>query len=140
MSETPESTEAVEAVEPEAVIEEPAIEVAEPVREQPAQARRPKNNVEVGELTSVEPGTVVMISALESVRFAGRSASVWAVQRRLMELGYPEAGSDPRGRLEQHTSAAIAAFAASRGRRHAQDSAIEVVRALFEGLDVQVVA
>jgi hypothetical protein len=141
MSETPESIEAVEpeAVEPEAVVEEAPVEAAEPVREAPAQARRPKNNAEAGVPTSIEPGTRVLVSALESGRFSRRSASVEAVQRKLVELGHAEAGSDPRGRLEEHTSAAIEAFVASRGRRLVQAPAVDVVRALFEGTEVEVV-
>jgi len=141
MSETPESIEAVEAQpEVEIPVEETAIEAEEPRREEPVQARRPKNNAQEPASTSIEPGTRVLVSALEPGRFARRSASVETVQRRLVELGHPEAGSDPRGRLEGHTSAAIEAFVASRGRRLAQAPAVDVVRALFEGTDVEVVA
>jgi hypothetical protein len=140
MSETPDPIEAVEAVEPQVAVDDVSIEVEQPKREEPAQARRPKNNAEVGVPTSIEPGTRVLVSALESGRFSRRSASVEAVQRRLVELGHAEAGSDPRGRLEAHTSTAIVAFVASRGRRLAEAPAVDVVRALFEGTDVEVVA
>lgn len=144
-SSTPEATEqpAAEAAQPAAQLarawqppaDAPAVE-EKPRQEQP----RPKNTAQprAAVVSAVPAGTRVSVAALDQGRFPRRSASVEAVQRRLLELGHSEAGSDPRGRLLEHTRAALEAFRASRGKRLASASAAELVEALFEGTGVDV--
>jgi len=152
-TETETETEVVEAAQ----VAEPAVgEVEETPRVEPAaraeedeqsrsqpqtrgrggRDRQPQGRQE----SSLPAGTVVRTGLVRHERFPRRSASVEAVQRRLVELGHAGAGSDPRGRFLEHTEAALDAFRSSRGRQLAEAGRRETLEALFEGTGVEVQA
>jgi hypothetical protein len=89
--------------------------------------------------TGVPADTVVSMSALTYKSLARNSASVRAVQTRLLELGHLGAGSDLPGWLSDGTLEALEEFKSQVKAKG--DSALSrgVVEALFKGLSVKVV-
>lgn len=89
--------------------------------------------------TGVPADTVVSMSALTYRSLARNSASVRAVQTRLLELGHLGAGSDLPGWLSDGTLEALEEFKSQAKAKG--DSALSkgVVEALFKGLSVKVV-
>jgi peptidoglycan hydrolase-like protein with peptidoglycan-binding domain len=102
---------------PPAVVEQP-VEASEPAAVAPvAKAKKP------GRQPSL-PGAAVSGNAVDQVllsscvfknKFARKSLSIHHVQRRLAELGYPDAASDKDGWYGDLTASAVAVFQATEG-------------------------
>lgn len=122
-------------VEPEVVeekVEEPA----------PAAARAPKKvknsaSSSSAPKTRLTSDTVVRLSAIDFGSLARNSASVAAVQVRLIECGYYDAGSDKRGDIGDGTCKALCAFQADKGIEGDCNSA-PVIEALFDRTTIKV--
>lgn len=116
--------------EPE-VVEEPAVEAAPAAKKVKTSGAAPK--------TKLTSDTVVSMAALDFASHARNSASVAAVQVRLIEMGHYEAGEDKRGDIGEGTCKALCAFQ--------EDSKVEAVRcndqavieALFDRTTIKIV-
>jgi len=125
------TVEAVVAEEAVALANEPADVVATPqavVEQQveaavPAEAAPSAKAKKSGRQPSL-PGAAVSGNAVDQVllsscvfknKFARKSLSIHHVQRRLAELGYPDAASDRDGWYGDLTAAAVAVFQADEG-------------------------
>lgn len=122
------------AVEPETLpsavveVESEVVAVPEPV------AAADKNAALPG------AGIFVQLSALVPHSRRKNSRSVTSVQVRLIELGFISAGDDDRGHFSNGTVEALEAFI--KDKKIKADSIVEesVVKALFKGTAVEVVA
>ena len=123
------------AVEPEPVA--PSEPVVEPVVEEPAPAepvvKSKKNTAPSSTLTGL-----VSISILKTHQHSHNSASVALIQKRLIELGFTDAGLDNLGHMAKNTVKALAMFDGSDPKTYLPAEA--TVRKLFEGTAVEVVA
>lgn len=122
--------------EPEvvAVIEEPA-----PIVEAPAADQKKTKGKNSRSASSLAAGSEVLLSKVvfES-KFNRNSASVKAVQTRLLELGYANAGADRQGWISEGTASALAEFAAESGIEAHNIYTQDLLNALFEGTGVVV--
>lgn len=121
-------------VEPE-VVAEPEPEAVE----EPAPAAKKVKTSGAAPKTKLTSDTVVSMAALDFASHARNSASVAAVQVRLIEMGHYEAGEDKRGDIGEGTCKALCAFQ--------EDSKVEAVRcndqavieALFDRTTIKIV-
>jgi hypothetical protein len=90
--------------------------------------------------TSIAPGTEVSVSALLAAGRSRNSASAAALRRRLVELGYPEAGQDVPGSIGDGIGAALARFRDDNLPGSEGAGLAELVEALFAGTAVVTVA
>ena len=137
----------VEAVEAVALVNEPAEVVATPqaVVEQQVEVSEPAavapsaKAKKSGRQPSL-PGATVSGNAVDQVllsscvfknRFARKSLSIHHIQRRLAELGYPDAASDRDGWYGDLTAAAVAVFQADEGLEATGTIDMTTLNALF---------
>lgn len=124
-------------------VEEPAIEEVAEVVEKPAApapapvAKKVKNSGSVPK-TQLTSGTVVRLSSVDFNSLAKNSASVAAVQVRLIELGYYDAGSDNRGDIGDGTCKALCAFQEDKGIEACCCNDAPVIEALFDKTAIKV--
>ena len=141
------TVEAVVAEEAVALANEPADVVATPqvvVEQQveaavPAEAAPSAKAKKSGRQPSL-PGSTVSGNDVDQVllsscvfknRFARKSLSIHHVQRRLTELGYPEAATDNDGWYGDDTMAAVAAFQVDEGLEATGAMDMATLNALF---------
>lgn len=119
----------------EEVVAEPAeaVPAAEPDK---TDNKRVKSSPAVPK-TQLSNGTVVHLSALDFSSHARNSASVAAVQVRLIELGFYDAGSDKRGDLGDGTCKALCEFQKGKGLEGSCVGA-DNIKALFEKTSINV--
>lgn len=86
----------------------------------------------------VPAGTFVSLKALVYLGVPRNSASVKAMQTRLVELGYVEAGGEDHGWFGPHTGAALKRFQEERGIAEEGLAGPETIKALFDGVDVEI--
>lgn len=120
----------------EVVVEEVAV-VAEEVEEAPA-AAAPKKVKNSNVKTSLKNDTVVSLAALAFDSLNRNSASVAAVQTRLIEHGFLAAGSDKRGEMGEGTKAALCEFQDENKIEADTCNGVEVIEALFDKTTVKV--
>lgn len=124
-------------------VEEPAVEeVVEVVEEKaapaPAPAAKKVKNSGSSPKTRLTSDTVVHVSAVDFSSLARNSASVAAVQVRLIEHGYYDAGSDKRGDIGDGTCKALCAFQEDKGIEAAACNDAAVIEALFDKTTIKV--
>lgn len=85
-------------------------------------------------------GTFVSLKALVYLGVPRNSASVKAVQTRLIELGYVEAGGEDQGWFGPATGTALQRFQEDRQIEEGYLAGPETIEALFEGVGVEVLA
>lgn len=130
-------------------IHERPVEVAEVVAVEEIQAPEPKVVAEpepaakkvknvAAVKTNLKNDVVVYMSAVDFSSHARNSASVAAVQTRLIEMGHLEAGSDKRGDIGDGTCAALCAFQKEKGIEAVTCNDQAVIEALFERTTVKV--
>jgi peptidoglycan hydrolase-like protein with peptidoglycan-binding domain len=133
------------AVEEEAVAEEgvktlssePAEEVVEESsRKKERVAQQPARKKAVA--TALPNPTYVSLKALIYLAVARNSGSVSAVQTRLLELGYTDAGGEKQGWFGPRTYEALLAFQADEGIDEEYCAGEETIAALFAGTHVEV--
>lgn len=133
------------AVEEEAVAEEgvktlslePAEEVVEESpRKKERVAQQPARKRTVA--TALPNPTYVSLKALIYLAVARNSVSVAAVQTRLLELDYTDAGGEKQGWFGPRTYEALLAFQADEGIDEEYCAGEETIVALFAGTHVEV--
>jgi len=117
--------------EPEAV-EEPAVEAA------PAAAKKVKTSGSAPK-TKLPSSTVVSMAAIDFASHARNSASVAAVQVRLIEMGHYEAGEDKRGDIGDGTCKALCAFQEASNVESVRCNDQAVIEALFDRTTIKIV-
>lgn len=135
-----------EVVEVEAVVEEDGVKTSdsapaeEVVEEQPRKRERaPQQPAKKKAAPTALPNpTYVSLKALVYLAVARNSASVAAVQTRLLELGYTDAGGEKRGWFGPLTCEALLAFQADNGINEDYCAGEETITALFAGTHVEV--
>lgn len=141
--------EEVVVVEVEMAVEEEVVEdvktlpieaaeevVEESPRKKDRAPQQPANKRAVA--TALPNPTYVSLKALVYLAVARNSASVAAVQTRLLELGYTDAGSEKRGWFGPLTCDALLAFQADEGIEEDYCAGEETITALFAGTHVEV--
>lgn len=116
------------APEPEVIIEEAAAPAPKKVK---TSGSAPK--------TKLSSDTVVSMAAIDFGSLARNSASVAAVQTRLIEYGHYDAGSDKRGDIGEGTCKALCEFQAAQGVEAEKCNDQAVVEALFDKTTIKVV-
>jgi murein L,D-transpeptidase YcbB/YkuD len=140
-------TEAVEAVEAVALVNEPAevvatpqavveqqVEVSEPIAVAPnAKAKKSgrKPSLPGATVSGNAVDQVLLSSCVFKNKFARKSLSIHHVQRRLTELGYPEAATDNDGWYGDDTMVAVAAFQEAEGLEATGTMDMATLNALF---------
>lgn len=132
-------TNAGEVEVPVAVVEEPVAVVEEPVAvvEEPVVEKKVKRGGTQSPVRHVVSGgdtdDVYLGKCVYKNTFARKSLTIHHVQRRLVEFGYRDAGSDKDGWYGELTQAAVAAF--QRDRSIAGDGYMnaDTFVALFDG-------
>jgi len=122
----------VEEVVVEEKVEEPAPAAApapKKVKNSASSSSAPK--------TRLTSDTVVRMSAIDFDSLSRNSASVAAVQVRLIEHGYYDAGSDKRGDIGEGTCKALCEFQKDKGIDGECNSA-PVIEALFDRTTIKV--
>ena len=128
-----------ETPEPVAVVEEPVVVVEEPVAviEEPAQVIAPARGGTPSPVRHVVSGNdtddVYLDKCVYKNKYARKSLTVHHVQRRLVELGYRDAGSDKDGWYAELTHSAVAAFQKDRSLAGEGCMNSETFVALFDG-------
>jgi hypothetical protein len=122
---------------PEEEVVAESVVASEPAEADKSENKRVKSNTPSPK-TQLSSGTVVHLSALDFASHARNSASVAAVQVRLIELGHYDAGSDKRGDIGEGTCKALCEFQKSKGLEGSCTDA-HVVGALFEKTTIKVV-
>lgn len=118
--------EEVKTVEEEVVVEE-----KKPAPKKPAGKKaKPR--------TSLPKPTYVSLKALVYLGVPKNSASVAAVQTRLLELGYVEAGGERRGWFGPLTCQSLEAFQQDEGIEEENCAGEQTITALFAGTHVEV--
>ena len=125
--------EEVEVVEAEVVEEEVVVEEKKP---DPAPKRSAGKKAKPR--TSLPKPTYVSLKALVYLGIPKNSASVAAVQTRLLELGYVEAGGERRGWFGPLTCQALEAFQQDEGIEEENCAGEQTITALFDGTHVEV--
>lgn len=120
-------------VEEVVAVEEP---VAAPEPEPVVAAKKVKNSASVK--TNLKSDVVVYMSAIDFSSLARNSASVAAVQTRLIEMGHLEAGEDKRGDIGNGTCAALCAFQKQSGIEAVACNDQSVIEALFDRTTIKV--
>jgi peptidoglycan hydrolase-like protein with peptidoglycan-binding domain len=90
--------------------------------------------------SKIPAGTFVSLKALVYLGVPRNSASVRAVQTRLLELGYVEAGGEDQGWFGPSTGAALKKFQEDRQIEEDYLAGPETIEALFEGVRVELLA
>lgn len=113
----------------------------EPIVEEVAAVAAPKKVKNSGSApkTQLSSGTVVSMSAIDFSSLARNSASVAAVQVRLIEHGHYDAGADKRGDIGAGTCKALCEFQAAQGIEAANCNDQAVIEALFDKTTIKVV-
>jgi peptidoglycan hydrolase-like protein with peptidoglycan-binding domain len=119
------------AVEVEAEVVEEEVVVEE-------KKSAPKKSMSRKPRTSLPNPTYVSLKALVYLGVPRNSASVAAVQTRLLELGYNEAGSEQRGWFGPLTGQGLLAFQQDEGIDEEYLAGEQTIAALFEGTHVEV--
>jgi hypothetical protein len=88
----------------------------------------------------IPAGTFVSLKALVYLGVPRNSASVKAVQTRLLELGYVEAGGEDHGWFGPETGAALQRFQEDRQIEEEYLAGPETIESLFEGVGVEILA
>ena len=122
----------------EPVVEEVAEVVEEPAAPAPAAAAKKVKTSGSAPKTKLTSDTVVRLSAVDFGSKARNSASVAAVQVRLIEHGYYDAGSDKRGDIGDGTCKALCAFQEDKGIEAAACNDAAVIEALFDKTTIKV--
>jgi hypothetical protein len=128
-----------ETPEPVAVVEEPVVVAEEPVAviEEPAVNTKAAHNVTPSPVRHVVSGgdtdDVYLDKCVFKNTFARKSLTIHHVQRRLVELGYRDAGSDKDGWYGDLTQMSIAAFQKDRSLAGEGCMNSETFVALFDG-------
>jgi peptidoglycan hydrolase-like protein with peptidoglycan-binding domain len=125
--------------EPAEVVEAEVVEekTPAPAAAAPAAPKKVKNSGSVPK-TQLTSGTVVRLSSVDFDSLAKNSASVAAVQVRLIELGYYDAGSDNRGDIGDGTCKALCAFQEDKGIEGCCCNDAPVIEALFDKTTIKV--
>jgi peptidoglycan hydrolase-like protein with peptidoglycan-binding domain len=97
-------------------------------------ARRQRSAV----ATSIQPETYVSLGAMVYLAVARNSRSVAAVQTRLLELGFVEAGGEHHGWFGPLTMAALRKFQEQAGLEAEEPVSTAVLEALFDGTPAEV--
>ena len=116
------------------VIEVVETEVAPP----PAPAAKKVKTSGSSPKTKLTSDTVVRLSAVDFGSKARNSASVAAVQVRLIEHGYYDAGSDKRGDIGDGTCTALCSFQKDKGIEAAACNDSAIIEALFDKTTIKV--
>lgn len=127
-------------------VEEPVVEevaevaevVEEPAAPAPAAAAKKVKTSGSAPKTKLTSDTVVRLSSVDFGSKARNSASVAAVQVRLIEHGYYDAGSDKRGDIGDGTCKALCAFQEDKGIEAAACNDAAVIEALFDKTTIKV--
>lgn len=128
-----------ETPEPVAVVEEPVVVAEEPVAviEEPAVDKNAARNATPSPVRHVVSGgdtdDVHLDKCVFKNAFARKSLTIHHVQRRLVELGYRDAGSDKDGWYGDLTQMSIAAFQKDRSLAGEGCMNSETFVALFDG-------
>lgn len=128
-----------ETPEPVIVVEEPVMVAEEPVAviEEPAVEKKAKRDAAPSPVRHVVSGNdtddVYLGKCVYKNTFARKSLTVHHVQRRLVELGYRDAGSDKDGWYGDLTQMSIAAFQKDRSFAGEGCMNSETFVALFDG-------
>ena len=128
-----------ETPEPIAVVEEPVVVAEEPVAviEEPAVDKKAARNATPSPVRHVVSGgdtdDVHLDKCVFKNAFARKSLTIHHVQRRLVELGYRDAGSDKDGWYGDLTQMSIAAFQKDRSLAGEGCMNSETFVALFDG-------
>lgn len=128
-----------ETPEPVAVVEEPVVVAEEPVAviEEPAKVSKPTRGGTPSPVRHVVSGNdtddVYLDKCVYKNKYARKSLTVHHVQRRLVELGYRDAGSDKDGWYGDLTQMSIATFQKDRSFAGEGCMNSETFVALFEG-------
>lgn len=120
--------EGVKTPEPEEVEEAPRKK-----ERQPSSSQRKKTVP-----TSLPKPTYVALKSLVYLAVARNSASVAAVQTRLVETGYVEAGGEKRGWFGPLTCQSLVAFQQDEGIEEDYCAGEQTITALFAGTHVEV--
>ena len=120
-------------VEEEVVEEKPA-----PAAAAPKKVKTSSSSAAAAPKTKLTSDTVVRLSAIDFKSLARNSASVAAVQVRLIEHGYYDAGSDKRGDIGDGTCKALCAFQEDKGVEAAACNDAAVIEALFDKTTIKV--
>lgn len=141
--ETPVSNEELEHVTAEETVfaaEPVAISQDSAPEEPPAQkvfAEKKKKSVPPAAQSAAVSGNatddVLLSQCVYKNKFARKSLTVHHVQRRLVEWGYVDAGTDKDGWYGDHTARAVAAFQAAHGLDGSGQMNADTLTALFEG-------
>jgi len=135
------------AVEEESVKTDPEAEVEDIEEKKPSKqpAKRekpapqpPAKRKSTAVATSIQPETYVSLGALVYLAVARNSRSVAAVQTRLLELGFVEAGGEHRGWFGPLTMAALRKFQEQAGLEGEEPVSAAVLEALFDGTPAEV--
>ena len=128
-----------ETPEPVAVVEEPVVVAEEPVAviEEPAVNKKAARNATPSPVRHVVSGgdtdDVYLDKCVFKNTFARKSLTIHHVQRRLVELGYRDAGSDKDGWYGDLTQMSIAAFQKDRSLAGEGCMNSETFVSLFDG-------
>lgn len=140
MEEENKQEDVVEEKTPEEQLEEEGgVKISpEPAEAAPASApKKQKNSKNVR--SNLPANTFVAMSALVYLSVRQNSASVAAVQTRLLELGYVEAGGEKKGWFGPLTCQALKAFQEDAGIDEENCAGRETIEALFAGTRAEVV-
>lgn len=118
---------------------EPVEEVVEVVEEVVAAAPKKVKTSGAAPKTKLTSDTVVSMAALDFASHARNSASVAAVQVRLIEMGHYAAGEDKRGDIGDGTCAALCEFQAASNVEAVTCNDQAVIEALFDRTTIKVV-
>ena len=125
--------------EPIAVVEEstpePAVEVEEVIAEEPAVAAEiPEAKEEKVAVSGEDVDNVLLANCIYKNMYSRKSLTVHHLQRRLVELGYNEAGTDKDGWLGEETMSAIKQFQYDKGLATTGDSVdADTFTKIFQG-------
>ena len=128
-----------ETPEPVIAVEEPVVTIEEPVAaiEEPAHVIEPAHGGTPSPVRHVVSGgdtdDVYLDKCVYKNTFARKSLTIHHVQRRLVELGYRDAGSDKDGWYGDLTQMSIAAFQKDRSFAGEGCMNSETFVALFDG-------
>lgn len=135
MNEERDRADDLEVVEPDATPEPEQAPEPKPAPELKTKAKGPKKVERTGHLEGVE----ISMRALVYLGVPRNSASVKAVQQRLVELGHVAAGSDRPGWLGPLTREALCEFQAEARVREENCAGPKTIARLFEGTGAVVV-
>jgi peptidoglycan hydrolase-like protein with peptidoglycan-binding domain len=135
MEEENKQEDVVEEKTPAEQLEEGGVKISpEPAEATPKKQKNSKNV-----RSNLPANTFVAMSALVYLSVRQNSASVAAVQTRLLELGYVEAGGEKKGWFGPLTCQALKAFQEDAGIDEENCAGRETIEALFAGTRAEVV-